>query len=322
MSKSKSRHPSKAPSGSNRNGASGAARQASAANKTTVKSPVNDGMATTEKEKAASTATSTRQLSAASASTKSTPSTPPAAKQVPAANASTKPLSPATSKAKSRDAIKYERRQAERQKRYLAQRRARRNKILAWTSAVVLVAVLGGLGYWIYRSHLTPANATSSTSPSAYHEAIYNSSYPPVDNVYCDQLEGSVQHIHVHLTIYIDGQNYPLPGNVGIPQGSQGNPTCFYWLHVHPQYPGVIHIESPVIETFTLGQFLDEWDQYFSSLGFPNQLLLKSGWTIWINGHKYNGSLDSVPLDKHNLITIAYSSPKAKPDTVYNWNGL
>ncbi len=302
MSKSKSRHPSKATSGSSKNGASGVARQPSAAAKATVKGAVGDSATTTEK--ATSTATTARQVPAASAATKSMPST----------------LPPTQSKAQSRDSAKYERRQAERQSRLLAQRRARRNKILAWTSAVLIVAVIGGLGYWIYQSHL-PTAAKAATSPSAYQEPIYNSSYPPVENVYCDSLEQSVMHIHAHVSIYIDGKLEDVPQYVGIPQDSSGNVTCYYWLHTHDT-SGIIHMESPVQETFTFGQFLDEWNTYFNSLGFYPQLLLKSGWTIWINGKQYNGTLDSIPMTAHALITVAYNSPKVKPDTTYNWGNL
>jgi hypothetical protein len=341
MSKSKSRQPSRQTSGSGKQGGSGAAKQASAANRTTVKASAST--ATEEKQTdaksvpAASAATKSAPLTpaagksvpAASAATKSAPLTPAAGKSVPAARAATKsaPLAPASDKPLSRDAAKYERRQAERQSRYLAQRRARRNKILLWTipALIVILAAAGG-GFWFYQAH-QPAHASNANSNTAnnftpYQEAVFNSSYPPVDNVYCDQLEQSVEHIHVYLDLWIDGQQSPLPANIGIPQDQSGNATCYYWLHVHPQYQNVIHIEAPTTEPFTLRQFIDEWNQQFNSLGFPSQLLLDTGWTIWINGVKYKGDLDSVPLNAHNIITAAYNSPNAKPMTVYNWNGL
>lgn len=233
------------------------------------------------------------------------------------------------SKSNTRDAAKYERRQAERQSRFLAQRRAKRirNTIIAVSALVIIVG--GGIaGYFIYNAqHSNNAKAASATSFTPFTEPIFDSDFQPVDNVYCDQLEQSVEHIHVHLSIYINGQAFPLPANIGIPTttdptSGQGSATCFYWLHVHAQYPDVIHIESPSTEPFTLGQFLDEWNQQFNSLGFPQQLLLTSGWTIWVNGTPYHGSLSSVQLDAHDLITIAYNSPGVKPDTTFNWNGL
>lgn len=302
MSKSKSRQPSRQTSGSGKQGGSGAAKQASAANRTTVKA-------------SASTATEEKQVGTT--------------RSVPAARAATKPVSstPASDKPQSRDAAKYERRQAERQSRYLAQRRARRNKVL-WIVAilVIVIAAGGGGGFWFYQAH-QPAHASNANSNTAnnftpYQEAVFDSSYPPVDNVYCDQLEQSVEHIHVYLDLWVNGQQSPLPANIGIPQDQSGNATCYYWLHVHPEYQNVIHIEAPTTEPFTLKQFIDEWNQQFNSLGFPSQLLLDTGWTIWINGTKYTGDLDSVPLSAHNIITAAYNSPNAKPMTVYNWNGL
>jgi hypothetical protein len=233
------------------------------------------------------------------------------------------PATPTSGKALTRDAAKYERRQAERQMRYLAAKRARRNRIIAWTSGVLAVLIIGSIAtYFIYQAH-QPANANAANA-APYQEAVFDSTYPPVDNVYCDQLEQTVEHNHVLLTIYIDGQEYPVPANIGIPtNSSSGQPTCYYWLHVHPQNQNVIHMESPSTEPFTLHQFIDEWNQQFNSLGFPSQLLLDKGWTIWINGQKYNGDLNSVPLNEHTMITIAYGSTSGiKPVTTYNWSGL
>lgn len=287
MSKSKSRQSSKATSG---------ARQGSAANRTTVKAGTNS--ATEEKQATAN------ELSAAKVATKAASSTPTAGK------------------AQTRDAAKYERRQAERQMRYLAEKRARRNKRIAWTSGILALLIIGSVAaYFIYQSRL-PAKANGTTPFTPYEEPVFNSTYPPVDNVYCDQQEQVAEHNHVLLTIYIDGQQYPLPANTGIVTDQQGNATCFYWLHVHAQYPNIIHIEAPTTEPFTLGQFIAEWDQQFNSLGFPSQLLLTKGWTIWVNGHPYTGHLNDVTLNAHDMITIAYNSPNAKPVTTYNWSGL
>jgi hypothetical protein len=245
-------------------------------------------------------------------------------KTLPASTSTTSTLTrPAgvSNKPLTKDAAKYARRLAERQQRLLAQRRAKRNKILAIITAILLIAIAGGLtSYFIYQSQ-HPSDQSAS-SAGAYQEAVFDSNYPPVDNVYCDQLEQSIEHIHAHISIYIDGQLSPLPQYIGIPQNANsGQPTCFYWLHTHDS-TGIIHIEAPVNETFTLGEFLDEWNQQFSGLGFPTQLLLNSGWTMWINGKPYHNSLTSIPLGRHDLITVAYNSPKAQPDTKYAWNGL
>lgn len=289
MSKSKSRQPSKQTPRSDKTGANGAAKPAAVSNKPPVRSSERVNVATEEKQTAAAQAV---------------------------------PSTPNPNKAQTRDAAKYERRQAERQMRYLAQRRARRNKIIVWTASLLLLAIaLGVSGYFVYQAHQPARASGTSGSVTPFQEAVYNSAYLPVDNVYCDQLEGSTEHIHAYLKVYINGTVTPVGQGVGIAT-SQNQTTCFYWIHTHDA-SGVIHIESPAAEPFTLGQFIDEWDsQPFQSLGFPNQLLLDSGWTIWVNGQPFHGHLKDVPLNAHNIITIAYNSPGVKPDTTYNWGTL
>jgi hypothetical protein len=222
----------------------------------------------------------------------------------------------------SRDAAKYERRQAERQSRYLAERRRRRNRLVATISIILALAVIGGGIYYFVHQSVTTSSSTVSqhAAQGSYQEPIYNSTYPPVDSVYCDQLEQSIEHIHAYVAMYIDGKASPLPAYIGIPQDQSGNATCYYWLHTHDS-SGIIHIESPSNEVFTFGQFRDEWDQQFQSVGFPPELLL-NGWKIWINGKVYNGSLASIPLEAHSIITLAYNSPNVKPVTTYNWGSL
>jgi hypothetical protein len=41
-----------------------------------------------------------------------------------------------------------------------------------------------------------------------------------------------------------------------------------------------------------------------------------------VNGQRDNGDFHKSSLTSHTLITMAYNSPNAKPDTVYNWDGL
>lgn len=230
------------------------------------------------------------------------------------------PSSLVLSKSQSRNAAKYKRRPVSHQTRYLALRHAYRKRMLTWIGVVLLTLVIASLGYWIYQAHMSSAQAANS--PSIYQETVYDSRYLPVNNIYCDQQEGQVTHIHAHVSIYINGEPVLIPQFIGIAQDGSGNPICYYWLHTHDM-SGVIHIESPANakETFTFGQFVAMWNQKFNSMSFPDQLLLTSGWTIWINGHTYRGTITSIPLAKHSLITIAYNSPNVKPDTTYAWNG-
>ena len=91
----------------------------------------------------------------------------------------------------------------------------------------------------------------------------------PVDGISCQTGEQTLFHVHAHLAIFVNGKAWQMPAGIGIP-GAQAQQTpngpyiatgsCFYWLHTHAA-DGIIHIESPVQRTYTLGDFFDEWGQ-------------------------------------------------------------
>ena len=57
-------------------------------------------------------------------------------------------------------------------------------------------------------------------------------------------------HIHAHLDIFINGNPYAVPSEIGIIPNQ-----CIYWMHTHDD-SGIIHIESPQIEPLHLASSL------------------------------------------------------------------
>ena len=224
--------------------------------------------------------------------------------------------SPPASRAATRQAVKYERRREEQRRREEERQRAAQRKRVAIVGAVVAaVLLLGIMGYFAYTRYAHPTTS-SAVAPTP---TIVNPAYPPVANISCDTLEQTANHYHAHLSLYINGQQVALASQVGIaPDGS-----CFYWLHTHDS-SGVIHIEAPARRTFMLGNFFDIWGQHFSQLKYPAELDQPGGpgWQVYINGKLVSGDFHSIVLQPHMLITLAYNSPNAKPDTTYAWNGL
>jgi len=201
--------------------------------------------------------------------------------------------------------MRQERRREELQRREAERRRSagmKRVTIFGIIAAVVLA--VAGIAYLVITQGHTPANPA----------------YPAIDSIACDELEQSAFHIHAHVSIYINGQSVPIPGNVGI-AGDPSNPSCFYWLHTHSS-DGVIHIEAPNGFSPTLKNFLDIWGTKFPQLGYPDQLDFTNGWQVYVNGKPFAGDFHTIPLSAHTLITLAYNSPGVKPDTTFNWNGL
>jgi hypothetical protein len=161
------------------------------------------------------------------------------------------------------------------------------------------------------------APVLAATSPATAGQAI--------DGIGCDTSEQTLFHIHTHLTIFVNGQQRQVPAGIGIPgavatQTPQGpfidSGTCFYWLHTHAA-DGIIHIESPVKRTYTLGEFFAEWGQPLSS----SQAGPAHGKvTVIVNGQVFKGNPRDTPLGSHENLQLEVGSPLVAPETI-NWAG-
>jgi hypothetical protein len=148
-----------------------------------------------------------------------------------------------------------------------------------------------------------------------------------VDGIGCQSSERTIFHIHAHLTVFVNGSPRQVPAGIGIPGAqAQNTPqglfvssgTCFYWLHTHAA-DGIIHIESPVRRTYTLGDFFDEWGL---PLG-PHQVGPATGRVVAIyNGQRYTGNLRDIPLNAHAQIQLETGTPLVAPETIIFPSGL
>jgi hypothetical protein len=135
-----------------------------------------------------------------------------------------------------------------------------------------------------------------------------------VDGIRCQRSEQGIFHIHSHLTIFVNGAQRQVPAGVGIP-GSRTVPsphgpvaaggTCLYWLHTHAP-DGIVHVESPIHRTYTLGDFFDEWGQ---PLG-PSVLGPVQGRVVAIyDGKLYHGNPRDIPLNSRAQIQLEVGKP-------------
>ena len=148
-----------------------------------------------------------------------------------------------------------------------------------------------------------------------------------VDGIRCQSSEQTIFHIHARLNIFVNGSPRQVPAAIGIPGAqAQSTPqgsfissgTCFYWLHTHAA-DGIIHIESPVQRTYTLGDFFDVWGQ---PLG-PNQVGPATGKVVAIyNGQRYTANPRDIPLNAHAQIQLEVGKPLIAPGKITFPNGL
>lgn len=132
-----------------------------------------------------------------------------------------------------------------------------------------------------------------------------SSSPTAVDGIPCETSEQLAYHVHAHLTIFVNGQQVSVPAGIGIDEKVQ----CIYWLHTHDD-SGVIHVESPTEQQYTLGQFFDIWGQALS----PTQLLGNTAGAAhqvraFVNGQPYSGDPRGITLGAHTDIVLEYGPP-------------
>jgi hypothetical protein len=122
----------------------------------------------------------------------------------------------------------------------------------------------------------------------------------------------------MHIDIFINGQRYTIPSQVGIiPE------RCLYWLHTHDD-SGIIHIESPVAKDYTLGQFFDIWNKKFNnSQIFDNVVNGKNNNTlsVYVNGQKVSNGANyrDIKLNEHDQIAIVYGRAPTSIPTKYEF---
>ena len=149
----------------------------------------------------------------------------------------------------------------------------------------------------------------------------------PVNGISCDTSEQLVFHIHAHLTVFVNGAARQVPAGIGIAgaqaQNTPAGPfiatgTCFYWLHTHAA-DGIIHIESPVHRTFTLGNLFDIWGQ---PLGTGQVGPARGPVTAIYNGQVYLGNPRDIPLRKRAQIQLQVGKPLVAPVSISFPGGL
>jgi hypothetical protein len=147
-----------------------------------------------------------------------------------------------------------------------------------------------------------------------------------VDGIQCNAGEKLIYHVHTHLTVFVNGSARQVPYGIGIAPPRHVSATaqgpfidsgkCFYWLHTHAA-DGIIHIESPIHRTYTLGNFFDIWHQPLT----PNQVgPAKGKVTAFYNGQVYTGNPRDIPLGGHTQVQLDVGKPLIAPEKV-NFGG-
>lgn len=132
--------------------------------------------------------------------------------------------------------------------------------------------------------------------------------YETVAGVDCQTGERLDYHVHSFVSLLVEGEQRPIPALTGIRDN-----LCYFWLHTHDA-SGLIHVEAPEKQDFTLGQFFKIWGQPLSS----TQLLDKTAdaqhqITATVNGQPYTGDPSTIVLRDKETIVLQYGPPFGTP---------
>jgi hypothetical protein len=143
-----------------------------------------------------------------------------------------------------------------------------------------------------------------------------------IDGITCETEEQVAFHIHAHVRIVVRGRSRQVPAGVGVaaPYDVELTPSgrfvaggsCFMWLHTHAA-DGIVHIESPVERTYTLGEFFDVWGQPLDRRRVGRA---RGTVTALVNARVFTGNPRKIPLLAHSQIELEVGRPLVTPDTI------
>jgi len=179
---------------------------------------------------------------------------------------------------------------------------------MALTAVVAIgVAFADAIGLGGGGPSASPGRNGTGVASSAGPTSFDPGDNPPIDGVSCDSLEQSGYHLHAHLTVRIEGAFRSIPANIGI------HDTCLYWLHTHRD-SGIMHVEAPAEQAFTLGDFFDVWGQSLSEEQVLDRRLDPNEHVYgFVNGQPFEGDPRTIVLTDLLSIEIQVGTAPLEP---------
>jgi hypothetical protein len=144
-----------------------------------------------------------------------------------------------------------------------------------------------------------------------------------VDGIKCQYNPKVLFHVHAHLTLFVEGKQRAVPAGVGFwpPLGPRNYrngqfgvtpDNCWAWLSTR-YADGLIHVESPVARSFTLGEFFDIWGQ---PLAASRVGPTRGPVTAIVDRRVWTGDPRGIPLRSHTQIQLEVGRPLVAPQQI------
>lgn len=205
-----------------------------------------------------------------------------------------------------------------------ARQATRRRQLIGVAAGVIVVVVAGILIALGTRSSGQSSAAEVAAPPAIASMAATGGTGPGPWAVPADQVdaikaaglsplsaEGTAEHYHAHLDVFVNGTKVPVPADIGIDENAQRISA----LHTHDA-SGVIHIETPTKgEPYYLGQLFREWDVALSAdqIGGLHTDATHT-LTAYVNGKPVAGNPADIQLAAHQEVTVVYGTTSQHVD--------
>jgi hypothetical protein len=178
---------------------------------------------------------------------------------------------------------------------FAVDRRRKRKYMMIIIPIIIAVAVAGVAGVILYK----PPTAMA------------------ISGIECNRAEQLNYHVHSHLDVFVNGVQQQVPSNIG----RLSSPSCLYWLHTHSA-DGIIHVEAPESREFSLGQFLDIWQQTLTnSTGFFDSIS-NMPVAAYVDGQRFEGDYRTIPLESLKEIALVYGTAPANIPADYDFGRI
>jgi hypothetical protein len=171
-----------------------------------------------------------------------------------------------------------------------------RSWLIALALAVLAAACGGG-------SSSGNSNLTLNTGPAPWPNPDQVPDRIDAAGLPSASTESLAVHYHSHLDIFVDGKPKPVASSIG-----REDQSLFSPLHTHAT-SGLIHIEAPEDQRFTVGMLFTEWgvrltDDCVGGYCSPDTTI-----KAYVNGTASTGETADIVLKRGEEIAIVIGSP-------------
>lgn len=191
----------------------------------------------------------------------------------------------------------------------------------AIAAVVLAISASGGSGLHTTNAQRAAAVATGNLTGLQSTPAPWQPEYPHLADrlaeLHLPANGDESYHVHAHLSVYVNGQQVPVPGNVGITATLTGGIEAT--MHTHDT-SGIIHMEAGNPYPFKVSDFLDVWGVKFTDtqLGAYTDRGQDRVW-MYVNGKPISDPVTYV-LRPHDNVVLAYGRAGSFPTNVpFNW---